>query len=90
MFVPELFGPNRIELLTEMYAHIESLMRSRLIDGQYPSGGWIPGRVANESNRLREAATSLEHTLTVASYLSCPRKLLKALHSMFISHADGY
>jgi len=36
--MPEFLDPDRIELLTEMYGYIDSLMRSRLDDGSYPTG----------------------------------------------------
>jgi hypothetical protein len=77
--MPEFLDPDRIALLTEMYGYIDSLVRSRINDGSYPTGGWISSRVADVANRMKEAATSLENAIAVEERLSWWSKVRKAL-----------
>jgi hypothetical protein len=46
VLIPEFLDIEMIELLMDAYANVDSIMRSRLADGSYPSTAWIPSRVA--------------------------------------------
>jgi hypothetical protein len=79
ILMPEFLDRERIALLTELYRRIDSLMRARRTDGRYLSSHWIPGRVSDVANRMKDAATGLESAIDAEGQLRWWSKIWKAL-----------
>jgi hypothetical protein len=82
MLMPAFLDSGRIALVTKLYGYIDSLMRARRSDGRYLASTWIPGRVADVANSMKDAVASLENAIEADGQFPWWRKLWSSLRSL--------